>query len=57
MGLSTGFKTPIDFEEPILINNNEWEIVNTEPPMELYIKFRGKEPDPDALLRRDKLVK
>ena len=27
-GLSSGFKTPIDFEEPILVNNNEWEIVN-----------------------------
>jgi len=29
---------------------------NTEPPMEMYIKFRGKEPDPDALLRRDQLL-
>ena len=29
---------------------------NTEPPMDMYIKFRGKEPDPDALLRRDKLI-
>jgi len=29
---------------------------NTEPPMELYVKFRGKEPDPDALLRRDQLL-
>ena len=29
---------------------------NTEPPMELYIKFRGKKPDPDALLRRDHLL-
>jgi len=28
VGLSTGFSTPIDFEEPILVNNNEWEIVN-----------------------------
>ena len=27
-GLSSGFKTPIDFEEPILVNNNEREIVN-----------------------------
>ena len=27
-GLGSGFKTPIDFEEPILVNNNEWEIVN-----------------------------
>ena len=29
---------------------------NTEPPMELYVKFRGKKPDPDALLRRDQLL-
>ena len=29
---------------------------NTEPPMDLYVKFRGKEPDPDALLRRDQLL-
>jgi len=29
---------------------------NTEPPMDMYIKFRGKEPDPDALLRRDNLI-
>ena len=29
---------------------------NTEPPMDMYIKFRGKEPDPDALLRRDQLI-
>ena len=28
VGLSTGFSTPIDFEESILVNNNEWEIVN-----------------------------
>lgn len=28
----------------------------TEHPMELYRKFRGREPDPDALLRRDGLV-
>ncbi len=28
----------------------------TEHPMELYKKFRGREPDPDALLRRDGLV-
>lgn len=28
----------------------------TEPPMELYKKFRGREPDPDALLRRDGLL-
>lgn len=28
----------------------------TEHPMELYKKFRGREPDPDALLRRDGLI-
>ncbi len=28
----------------------------TEHPMELYKKFRGREPDPEALLRRDGLV-
>jgi peptidyl-dipeptidase Dcp len=29
---------------------------NTVDPMELYIKFRGSEPDPRALLRRDGLI-
>ena len=29
---------------------------NTESPMDMYVKFRGKEPDPDALLRRDNLI-
>jgi len=29
----------------------------TEHPMELYKKFRGREPDPMALLRRDGLLK
>ena len=28
----------------------------TEDPMELYIKFRGKKPNPDALLRRAGLI-
>ena len=28
----------------------------SEDPMELYKKFRGREPDPDALLRRDGLI-
>ena len=28
----------------------------TQDPMELYIKFRGKKPDPDALLRRAGLL-
>ena len=35
---------------------NVLEKGNTEPPMDLYINFRGKKPDPDALLRRDKLL-
>ncbi len=29
---------------------------NTEHPMVLYKRFRGQEPDPDALLRRDGLL-
>ena len=29
---------------------------NSESPMDIYVKFRGKEPDPDALLRRDELI-
>ncbi len=28
----------------------------TEHPMDLYVRFRGREPDPDALLRRDGLI-
>lgn len=28
----------------------------TEHPMDLYKKFRGREPDPEALLRRDGLI-
>jgi peptidyl-dipeptidase Dcp len=28
----------------------------TEHPMDLYKKFRGREPDPNALLRRDGLI-
>lgn len=28
----------------------------TEDPMELYIRFRGKEPDPNAMLRRKGLI-
>jgi len=30
---------------------------NTAHPMELYVKFRGREPDPDAMLKRDGLFK
>jgi peptidyl-dipeptidase Dcp len=29
----------------------------TEAPMDLYIKFRGQEPTPDALLKRAGLMK
>lgn len=29
---------------------------SSEEPMELYKKFRGREPDPNALLRRDGLI-
>jgi len=29
---------------------------NTEPPMDIYVKFRGKQPDPDAPLRREQLI-
>ena len=29
----------------------------TQDPMELYIKFRGKKPDPNALLKRAGLIK
>ena len=29
---------------------------NTESPMDLYVKFRGREPDADALFRREQLL-
>ncbi|HMG50975.1 MAG TPA: M3 family metallopeptidase, partial [Inquilinus sp.] len=35
---------------------NVLERGGTEHPMELYKRFRGREPDPDALLRRDGLM-
>ncbi|NUM89695.1 MAG: M3 family metallopeptidase, partial [Bdellovibrionales bacterium] len=35
---------------------NVLERGGTEPPMELYKRFRGREPDPRALLRRDGLI-
>lgn len=28
----------------------------TQDPMELYVQFRGKEPDPEALLKRAGLL-
>lgn len=36
--------------------NNVLSRGGTEHPMELYKKFRGREPDPNALLRRDGLI-
>jgi peptidyl-dipeptidase Dcp len=36
--------------------NNILSRGGTEHPMELYKKFRGREPDPQALLRRDGLT-
>lgn len=37
--------------------SNILERGNSEHPMVLYRRFRGREPDPGALLRRDKLIK
>ena len=28
VGISTGLTIPVNFEEPVLVNNNEWVIVN-----------------------------
>jgi peptidyl-dipeptidase Dcp len=39
-----------------LFKNNILSRGSSEEPMELYKKFRGREPDPEALLRRDGLV-
>jgi len=36
--------------------NNVLSRGGTEHPMDLYKKFRGREPDPNALLRRDGLI-
>ena len=30
---------------------------NSEHPMDLFKKFRGREPDPKAMLKRDGLIK
>ena len=42
------------------IANSFWKNIlargNTVHPMELYIKFRGQKPDPDAMLKRDGLL-
>ena len=35
--------------------HNLLEKGGTQPPMELYVKFRGQEPSIDALLKRDGL--
>jgi peptidyl-dipeptidase Dcp len=39
-----------------LFRNNILSRGGTEHPMELYKKFRGREPDPNALLRREGLL-
>ncbi len=44
-------KTARSFKENILSKGN------SEHPMKLYVNFKGQEPDPDALLRRDGLLK
>ncbi|PCI00442.1 MAG: peptidase M3, partial [Alphaproteobacteria bacterium] len=43
-------KTGQSFRQNILAKGG------SKPPMELYVAFRGREPDPDALLRRDGLL-
>lgn len=45
-----------DAEVANKFRENILERGGTEDPMELYKKFRGREPDPDALLRRDGLI-
>lgn len=44
-------ETAKSFRENILAKGN------SEHPMDLFIKFRGRKPDPDAMLRRDGLIK
>ncbi len=39
-----------------LFKNNVLSKGGTEDPMDLYLRFRGKEPSPDALLRRAGLI-
>jgi len=43
--------TAKSFRENILARGN------TEPPMDLFVRFRGRRPDPEAMLRRDGLIK
>ncbi len=43
-------ETAKSFRENILSKGN------TEEPMDLFVKFRGRKPDPDALLKRDGLL-
>lgn len=45
-----------DAEVARLFKENVLSKGGTEHPMELYKKFRGREPDPNALLRRDGLI-
>jgi peptidyl-dipeptidase Dcp len=45
-----------DPEVAASFKHNILERGGTEPPMELYKRFRGREPDPDAMLRRDGLI-
>lgn len=45
-----------DAEVAQRFKENVLERGGTEHPLELYKRFRGREPDPDALLRRDGLI-
>lgn len=46
-----------DKEVAISFRKNILEKGDTEDPMELYVRFRGQQPDPMALHRREGLVK
>ncbi|MBE9489630.1 MAG: hypothetical protein IMY67_05000, partial [Bacteroidetes bacterium] len=37
--------------------NNVLSLGGTQDPMDLYINFRGKKPNPEALLKRAGLIK
>jgi peptidyl-dipeptidase Dcp len=45
-----------DAKTASLFRKSVLEKGGTEPPQELYRQFRGRDPDPDALLRRDGLI-